>query len=161
MVEATQDESETLSAKRRRNSLLTLLMTLQLHFGTEDKTKAEWKIILESYVSALSRWPVGVVSEACSRYLLCGKFFPKIADLVEIIEPLHQSMLEAEQRRIDMQTRTAPRIEDHSRDWTPEVIKKMKTDAAELSEPWRTIVLRAVSAGEKEMEKADGSMQEL
>ena len=152
----THETSGTLDAQQQQKSSIILhLERLSLHYGTSKLSKAEWKSVLLDFTKDLAPFDIDLIERGIDQYRAApgSHFWPTPGDLTAFIAPLQRSRNEATERRADIAKRTAPRIEDNH-DWTPEAIEKMKTDAAELSEPWRTIVLRAATTCEATIRKS-------
>ena len=76
--------------------ILTRLAQLSLHFWHPDRPKGHTQALLRDYIEDLAEYPADILEEGIRQYRRRGKWFPKIAELREIMEP----MLEA--RRNDL-----------------------------------------------------------
>ena len=76
--------------------ILTRLAQLSLHFWHPDRPKGHTQALLRDYIEDLAEYPADILEEGIRQYRRRGKWFPKIAELREIMEP----MLEA--RRLDL-----------------------------------------------------------
>ncbi len=76
--------------------ILTRLAQLSVHFWHPDRPKGQARALLRDYVEDLAEYPVDLLEEGIRQYRRRGKWFPKVSELREIMEP----MLEA--RRLDL-----------------------------------------------------------
>ncbi len=76
--------------------ILTFLAQLSLHFWHPDRPKGHDQALLRDYIEDLAEYPADILKEGIRQYRRRGKWFPKTAELREIMEP----MLEA--RRNDL-----------------------------------------------------------
>ncbi len=76
--------------------ILTRLAQLSLHFWHPDRPKGQARALVRDYVEDLAEYPIDILEEGIRQYRRRGKWFPKVAELREIME----TMLEA--RRFDL-----------------------------------------------------------
>ena len=76
--------------------IVTRLAQLSLHFWHPDRPKGHTQALVRDYAEDLAEYPADILEEGIRQYRRRGKWFPKIAELREIMEP----MLEA--RRNDL-----------------------------------------------------------
>lgn len=70
-----------------KRTTLAMLARLAVHFP-DQRSAAEWKIIHEDYADALADVPPDIIAEAVRLYLLRGRFYPKLAELIAEAQPL-------------------------------------------------------------------------
>jgi len=70
-----------------RNFLVTHMARLAAHFPM-TRSEAEWKMLFEDYCEDLAEIPPDILVEAIRAYRRKGKFFPKVAELLEEAAPL-------------------------------------------------------------------------
>lgn len=70
-----------------RRAVLAALARMAVHFP-DSRSAAEWKILHEDYADALAEMPVDILAEAIRLYLLRGRFYPKLAEIVAEAQPL-------------------------------------------------------------------------
>lgn len=63
------------------------LVVLSAHFPNNNSEK-QWQVIRHDYADELSQYPQDIVLEAMRQWKLQGRFFPKLSELVKLIEPL-------------------------------------------------------------------------
>lgn len=84
------------TTKASRDEIAAILTRLANHFRNE-RTAAEWKMLIEDYVHDLSRFSGAHVAEAIAEYRRSKPYFPKIAELYEICERME--FIEGEELR--------------------------------------------------------------
>lgn len=76
--------------------IATRIAQLSVHFWHPDRPKGQARALVRDYIEDLAEYPADILEEGIRQYRRRGKWFPKIAELREIMEP----MLEA--RRLDL-----------------------------------------------------------
>jgi hypothetical protein len=80
---AEEQRSHHLAAVQHapQQMILAMLARLSVHFP-DKRSVEEWTIIHEDYADALAEMPADIIAEAMRLYLLKGKFYPKLAEIM-------------------------------------------------------------------------------
>lgn len=71
-----------------QTEIVTMLTRLLAHFPLGDRSAAQVKILLADYASDLAELPADILNTTAERYRRDGKFWPKVAELIDIAEPM-------------------------------------------------------------------------
>ena len=109
-----REQTKTLLSKYRQalkpaggKMVMAEMARLSPHFWQPNRPPGELQSVMRDYVVELQRFPPDLIAGACWEWRRIGKWFPKLSELLEIIEPEH-----AERVR-DMKTleeRLKPRV---------------------------------------------------
>jgi hypothetical protein len=97
------------------------LAQLGLHFWQPDRPQGHYKLLARDYLADLSIFPGDIVTEGIARYRRNSEWWPKISQLIAIMQPmLDQRLAQARRLRVLMEKPTPEPKRRRWADMSPE-----------------------------------------
>lgn len=71
-----------------RAVIITILTRLAAHFWDGHRDEQHWRIVFEDYADDLAAMPADIIQQGAVEFRRAGKWWPKSAELLEIMRPL-------------------------------------------------------------------------
>lgn len=87
-----------------RAETVGVLLRLRQHFPEKDRPEGVWQSVLADYAADLAEYPADIVEAGATTYRRAGKWWPKVSELLAIMEPMmreRQNMLARAQKLAD------------------------------------------------------------
>ena len=80
-----------------RAETVGVLLRLRQHFPEKDRPEGVWQSVIADYAADLTDIPLDIVNDGATTYRRAGKWWPKVSELLAIMEPAlreRQNMLD-------------------------------------------------------------------